>query len=1041
MIIDLAAIKFYADEHPSVQTIETPSSVVAEWAASGLDKGWVEANTLSFASGFNELLAAITDKYSRMPSEGATSTTIARRAEALHNYKGAVTVIGGTGSVQVKPIVRIVGVPKYMGLPGCDGDASLPTIPKGRDLELYNLRLKRMGKPPVRFITSYWDAVLADRGPIGLDEGTKKTCLSIAVGLPAISLKGIFMACLPQTETLRPEIAQFVQENRAIIIMFDSDEKQKTIENVKAAIQRIGRAIGKRSTRFTSHDGSIGKGIDDFMMASEGTPYDAMTKILESARPVTEIVRDEMREAVSNPKPSRYVAEVSSGKYLGDLVFAPGFLAIDGTMGSGKTKSLTDLIRLNGENGGLSIYTAPLNSIGRQAAKMAGIYHMHDAQAMGPSLMAGFIRQDGGVALCPQSMWKMLKSGVSQDCNLFIIDEASATIEAILDGGGYGSTAARVLEEIAIVARGVLARGGMVIVAQDGLSDASLDLIRSISPESNFRKVSHAGNGASWDVANYTNKAAFIESFSLALSHADEQPIVFVTSSQISAEMAESMALRFAPGIEVHRIDSKTNRDGFYKGFFEDPDRWLPESKVKVLICSPSVKSGVSIEGGVEATGSYFKKVFGLFESGDTDTHKQLLARIRPGIERHIYCASHINVGRSGGRDAAKKARERAEMMFDRALKVARTIDPNRQTLDADTALRISDAALTASIELQRDLKTSGAVARDSLVATLVQRGHSVAVMTQKAQSEASMIAWKDSKLEIQDRDAAQISSARDLTAAEYKDLSKKDCSLSDSIAVEKYKLNKALGGKVILTPEVVTALLYRCLDKQGGYLRSAKVAAATLDFAVNGADAVIVAKDAAANAHILGGSVRMINQVKSNFVEAAILSRLGILDLYKKYAISGAFFNPESEDMVDLEARATEISDHISEVFSFTAAGKRGTEIFKMCLRRLHLEKSMIKEGMDHGVTVDRVNVYSIDPSNEAAGYWDVVTACCQGDIDWLEDFRKSQSEIVLKNEELESELALEVAKREGLEWETPEDAEDDSEAYEYVFAYEPDE
>jgi len=59
------------------------------------------------------------------------------------------------------------------------------------------------------------------------------------------------------------------------------------------------------------------------------------------------------------------------------------------------------------------------------------------------------------------------------------------------------------------------------------------------------------------------------------------------------------------------RIDSETNEQGKFKGFFETPDRWLETNQPNILILSPSAKSGVSIEGGVSVEDAYFDSIWG----------------------------------------------------------------------------------------------------------------------------------------------------------------------------------------------------------------------------------------------------------------------------------------------------------------------------------------------------------------------------------------------------------------------------------------------
>ena len=247
----LATFSQLATELPGVTTVPTPDRVYREWASSGLSREWADCNTLTFTHGFDYLLAAHQSDKSRSALVSAAPVGIAKRQQRLSAYSGEITLYGGSGSVQAKPRVkRSIDSPKYLGLPGSEGDATFPTIPKGRHTELYNLRLKLAGRPPVEWISAYWEAVLEDDLPIALTEGLKKAASLIENGMPAIALKGIWMACNKGTNDLRAEIKPYIKYGRVTYVVFDQDAKTKTIVSVKKAITKIGIAIKKASTRF-----------------------------------------------------------------------------------------------------------------------------------------------------------------------------------------------------------------------------------------------------------------------------------------------------------------------------------------------------------------------------------------------------------------------------------------------------------------------------------------------------------------------------------------------------------------------------------------------------------------------------------------------------------------------------------------------------------------------------------------------------------------------------------------------------------------------
>ena len=867
----------------------------------------------------------------------------------------------------------------------------------------------------------------------------------IEYGMPAIALKGIWMACNKGTNELRAEIKPYIKYGRVTYVCFDQDSKPKTIVSVKKAITKIGIAIKKASTRFLEWDGKFGKGIDDYLMNFSVNDRAArLSQLIKDAAPVKQLAREAGREEALKARVSRYPAIELTGKYIGEIKPVPGgIIGLDAFMGSGKTWAMAELIKQETAKGNLSLAMSPLNSICRQLAEMAGLLHMHDAQGNGLGLMQGLVRENGGAALCPESLWKMPWIFEDPNFKLLILDEATAIINNILTGGNLGANAPKVSRMLESVVGKVLERGGTVIVAQDGLTDETIDILSAFVPQAPITKFSHRGSREAWNCRSYTDREFFREQMMRAIEATSlgGKPIAICTSSQIAAETIEAMAFSIAPDMEVHRIDSKTNRDGLYTDFFRDPDAWLKKTKPQVLLYSPSVKSGVSIEGGVAAVDCYFQEVWGLFESGDCDMHKQMLARIRPGIDRHFYCSAAINLGKGGNKaERMQQLIEQSEALQLPASTIVQPFSQNMTALSQEAAERISQAILRATVNLEYQQMSQGLFARDVLNQSLEQRGHKVVAVTEKPRSQAIQIAWKDSKALVQDKEAAAIAHARELTAAQYKELSKKECSLEDSIACQRYRLKKSLGGQIEITPELVTGLLFRSCDRASGYLKQAKLTASVLDFMANGLKSVDFTRDAASNAALIGGEIKFHARAKNSFLEAALLGSLGILDLYKRYSKSNEEFTPESPEMIELERLAGTFKQ-CQQILGFEAVGKRGTEIFKICLRRLGLDKAMIETGKKRGKTVDKVRVYSIAPTEEPTQFWTVVEAIGQGNSDWLDDFKNSQEDLKVANQTLEGQLAAEIeARSQSPEWEIVAELEAEEEPVWETFEYEPD-
>lgn len=492
-----------------------------------------------------------------------------------------------------------------------------------------------------------WAEVQASDSPILILEGLKTGLAPIEQGYPAIALRGVTQWHKAGSSELWPELAALAK-GRLVYVAFDADEAAKTRVSVTKQAQLMGNAIERAGgvPRFIVWPAALGKGLDDVLA---NLPAEHRREWLEAA--IERALTPQQFRRVGTIETARAILiapgpqaqRETTGEYLPTLpALTPGAIHwLDANMGSGKTYRMgRDWVRPWAEAGGITVVLSPLNSLGQQTGQDWNLPHIHDygLDADSQSALRADISTRGGLVACVNN--PRILGLIPQDASLLLIlDEAAQTLTDAAEGGTLGGDwAARWEDTIALMQRA--ATGGAIALAEAGIDQATIDLVKALSGAQLIRGFRHAREADPWSVQ--LHKATPLSGWRAELARALEagQRVLYVATSQKEGRRLERWAVE--SGIATHRIDSTTNEGGRYRAFFEAPEQWLYANLPQLLILSPSGKTGLSIEGGISAEGAYFDSVWGYFPSLDTDTAMQLLGRYRPPVPRHIWSPAYI---------------------------------------------------------------------------------------------------------------------------------------------------------------------------------------------------------------------------------------------------------------------------------------------------------------------------------------------------------------------------------------------------------------
>ena len=488
-----------------------------------------------------------------------------------------------------------------------------------------------------------------------INEGGKKTGCTVTLGYRGIPLPGVDMGAKSGTDELIPAI-NGLHRDADIVIAFDSDSEQSTIEGVARSTARLGRLLQKAgftSIRVAGWEPSAGKGLDDVFVA-KGAEF--VHAAINNAQSFARWQSSRMARVLRSSQLGFYgltgTRNIVNQRYVDLQLPAPGsILAISSAMETGKTVSIG---RVKSEfftrhPDGLFELQGYRNGLGQQTAGKWQMDHISYLEASAPGISQMLIDDAQSLAYCLDSLHRRARAihdAIADGRKVCIVlDEADAVLKHVLGGGTLGKRQADIWELWCSTLAAVIAGGGYIIVAEANLSQIAVDAIAEISGgkvdavENTYQP--HAGRKV-FDYSALSKKGKHADQLlaKACLTHvrrlaADDGPVFLATDSQGFAEKTD--AALAADGYEVLRIDSDTIDRPEVRAFLENPDGYIAEHQPAVVIVTTTAESGVSISGG------YFENVVLYGSHLEDRALGQLSGRVRGEAPLHLFVKRRVN--------------------------------------------------------------------------------------------------------------------------------------------------------------------------------------------------------------------------------------------------------------------------------------------------------------------------------------------------------------------------------------------------------------
>ena len=630
--------------------------------------------------------------------------------------------------------------------------------------------------------------------PIIWTEGGKKALSLLSEGFVAIALYGVnggYRKQIDGSRSLIRDVERFAQPGRSHLLAFDQDEKKEVRRRVSLALFRFGglleQAEGKVSLLLWN--GAIGKGVDD-LIANAGA--EAFERVYAEALP---FLHWKLQERLSNqltyaPHIRLSTADLSTLS-LSNLPES-GIIAIASGKGTGKTKFISSLV---------SDIEAVLSAthrvaLGRNLCSRLGLNWRGDLDKVGGKFISGSgytLR----VGFCVDSLLS-INPETFAGCDL-VLDEVCQVVRHLLTS----STCAKDGKRPALLARfrELLSVARRVIVADADLDNATLSYLKElrdyqgVGAENQDRNIfliknDYQSEGYPCRFLESPDRTAITAEIFKAVAEASPGQVVFIATD--SKGMSKSLAsgiLKAEPSKKLLVINSETSGGEIERGFMQSPDRSLLEGCFDVVIVSPSMATGVSIEAqGV------ISKVFGVFTGGSSNDAdmSQALGRVREPVERIVWCAkvgsNYSKVSRS---PMASEIREHLQAS------TAATVRLVRSNLREDVAGEFEaydwrvNPHLDLFCRLSSEQNFSMRHLRDALLVRLKTEGNQVQV-EQHESNPAIKLLLSEIRSAQREIDAEELVSAEDLQYADLLALEQKEVmSPEEHKAIAKYYMRE----------------------------------------------------------------------------------------------------------------------------------------------------------------------------------------------------------------------------------------------------------
>lgn len=312
-------------------------------------------------------------------------------------------------------------------------------------------------------------------------------------------------------------------------------------------------------------------------------------------------------------------------KNLWSRIPKSGIVCLRAPKGSGKSTAIKLIIEQAVKEGRPVISITPRITLGEEQAVRWEINYINSLPSKGLS-----IEDTSTLGLCWDSLAKLFGKDLTNA--VIIIDEAELGLTHLVDSETCEDNRPQILAAFESIVTETLSSNGLIILSDADLTNISVNYVKDLAPkDTSIFTVVNTHKCKKWKVRFTTGDRYSLERWVISSVNARNK-IIICLDSQKEAEKLQSLIERECPGKKVIRVDKTTSRTEWCKSFVKHINEKLLTERPDVLIYTPSMGVGVSIDV------PYFDEVVGLFFGQvEPSQCRQMLARVRHAVSRTIW--------------------------------------------------------------------------------------------------------------------------------------------------------------------------------------------------------------------------------------------------------------------------------------------------------------------------------------------------------------------------------------------------------------------